>query len=99
MLHDIRQGDPGEIIYLATREDGWQHLMLLGSRQDKDRVMGRLLQRLQESVESGRTQHMDLINDKDLILSDWGRDTHLLDQRADIVDRIVRRRIKLMDVI
>ena len=73
--------------------------MLLGCRQDKDRVMGRLLQRLQESVESGRTQHMDLINDKDLILSDWGRDTHLLDQRADVVDRIVRRRIKLMDVI
>ena len=73
--------------------------MLLGSRQDKDRVMGRLLQRLQESVESGRTQHMDLINDKDLILSDWGRDTHLLDQRADVVDRVVRRRIKLMDVI
>ncbi len=62
-------------------------------------MMRRLLQRFQESVECSRTQHMNLIDDEYLIFSDCRRDTHLVDQRTDIVDRVVGGSIQFMNII
>ena len=73
--------------------------MLLRRSQDEERMMGRLLQGLQEGVESGGRQHVHLVDDKHLIFSDGRRDAHLVDQRANIIHRVVARRVQLMDVI
>ena len=42
---------------------------------------------------------MNLIDDEDLIFSDCRRDTHLVDQRTDIVDRVVGGSIQFMNII
>ena len=38
MVNRIRHGDTAEVIYLTTAQDSWQHLVLLGGRQDKDGI-------------------------------------------------------------
>ena len=54
MLYYVGNGDAGKIVDLTTRQDGRQYFMLLGRGQDKQSVMGRFLQRLEESIESCR---------------------------------------------
>ena len=72
--------------------------MLLGCRQDKHGVLGRLLQILQEGVEGLLREHMNLIDDEERILAYLRHDAHLLDQSADVVHRVVRCGIELVDV-
>ena len=52
VLHDIGYADAVEVIGLAAGQDRWQDLVLLGSRKDEDRMCRRLLQGLEESIES-----------------------------------------------
>ena len=99
MLHYIGNADAIEVINLATGKDGWKHLMLLCRGQDEERMMGRFLQGLQESIESGRRQHVHLVDDKHLILSDGRRDAHLINQCANVIYRVVACGIQLMDII
>ena len=51
LLHDVGHGDTGEVIDLATRQDGGNDLLFLGSCKDEDGIFGRLLQRLEEGIE------------------------------------------------
>ena len=60
--------------------------------------MRRLLQCFQESVESRLREHVHLINNINLITGTLRWYTHLLYQAADIVNRIVRGRIQLMNI-
>ena len=73
--------------------------MLLGRSQDEESMMRRFLQCLQERVESGGCQHMDLVNNEDFVFTDWRRDTHLVDQGTDIVHRVIRGGIQFMDIV
>ena len=61
--------------------------------------MGRFLQRFQKRIESRRTQHMHLVDNKDLIFSDRRRNTHLVDQGTDVVNRVIGGGIEFMDII
>ena len=99
MLDNIRYRDAREIINLATRQNRRQHLMFLRRCQNEQSMVWRLLQRLQESIEGGGTQHVHLINNKNLVFSDRRRDAHLVNQRADIIDRVIRSRIQLVDIV
>ena len=42
-------------------------LVFFGGRQDEDGVCGRLLERLEEGVEGGRREHVDLVDDEDQV--------------------------------
>ena len=72
--------------------------MFFRSGEDKDRMCGRFLQCLEESVECLYGEHMHLIDDIDAVSADLRRDTYLVDQVADIIDRVVRGGIQFVDV-
>jgi hypothetical protein len=58
-----------EVVNLASAQDGRQNLMLLGSGEDEDDMLRWLFQRLEKGVEGGCREHVDLIDDKHLILA------------------------------
>ena len=64
---DILVADAVEIEALAAREDGLQNLLRVGGAQHKDHVRRRLLKRLEQRVERRRREHVDLVDDIDLV--------------------------------
>ena len=72
--------------------------MLLGCCQDKYSVLGRLLQSLEEGVESLLREHMNLIDDKQRVFANLRHNAHLLDKRTNIVHRVVRCGIQLVNI-
>ena len=98
MRDHIGNRDTLEVEDLTAAEDRRKHLVLLGRRHNEDGVARRLLKRLEEGVEGARRQHVHLVDDEDLVLSGRGRDVHLLAERADIVDAVVRRGVELDQV-
>ena len=96
---DVRHPDAIEIVGLAAAQDGRQDLVLLRRRQDEDGVCRRLLQRLQEGVESRLRQHVHLIDDVHRIASHLRRNLHLVHQRLDVLHAVVGRRIQLVDAV
>ena len=88
-----------EVIDLTTRQDGGQNLVFLGRSQDKDGMRGRLLERFEKRVEGRLREHVHLVDDEHLIAPHLRRDLHLLDEFANIVDRVVRRRVQFMNVV
>ena len=94
----ILDADTVEVEDLAARQDRGNDLMLLGCRQDENRVCGWLFESLQEGVERCCRQHMHLIDDVYAVATHLGRDTHLIGQRADILDRVVRCGVKFVDI-
>ena len=61
--------DAVEIEALAAREDGLQNLLRVGGAQHKDHVRRRLLECLEQRVERRRREHVDLVDDIDLVLA------------------------------
>ena len=59
--------NPLEIKTLTARQYRDRHLANLGCREDEFGVRRRLFQRLQKRVEGGGRQHVDLIDDIDLV--------------------------------
>ena len=66
---NILVADAMEIETLAAREDGLQNLLRVGGAQHKDHVCRRLLERLEQRVERRRREHVDLVDDIDLVLA------------------------------
>ena len=99
VLHDVRDGDPVEIVGLAAGKDGREDLVLLGRRQDEDRMGRRLLEGLEEGIEGRGREHMDLIDDIDAVFAHLRRDLDLVHQRLDVLHAVVRGRIHLMDAV
>ena len=98
MVDSVSDGHTLEIINLTATQDGWQNLMFLRCGEDEDDMCGWFLQRLQEGVESCCRQHVNLINDKHLVLANLRRDARLLHQRLDVLHAIVGCSIELKDV-
>ena len=98
VVDGVADGHALEVVNLATTQDGWKNLMFLRCSEDEDDVCGRLFQRLQEGVESCCRQHVNLINDKHLVLANLRRDARLLHQRLDVLHAVVRGSIELKDV-
>ena len=72
--------------------------MFLGRREDEDGVCGRLFERLEEGVEGCGREHVDLVDDEYRVTAHLRDDAHLLDQRADVLHRVVRCGVQLVDV-
>ena len=95
---DLPDSDALEVVALAARLDCRRDLVGLCRREDKDDMRRRLFQRLEERIESLRRQHVDLIDDVDLIAAVDRRELDRLSQIADLVDAAVGCRIDLEDV-
>ena len=66
---DILVTDAVEIEALTARKDGLQNLLRVGGAQHKDHVRRRLLERLEQRVKRRRREHVDLVDDIDLVLA------------------------------
>ena len=96
---DILVADAVEIEALAAREDGLQNLLRIGGAQHKDHVRRRLLERLEQRVERRRREHMDLVDDIDLVLATHrGKVNGVDDLLAHIVHARTACGIELVDI-
>ena len=95
---DLPGRDATEVEALAAREDGLGDRLHLGGGKDKDYVLGRLFQSLQQGVEGRRREHVHLVDDVNLIGA-FGRGiAHDLAQLADVIDAIVGGAIYLQHI-
>ena len=88
-------GDPPEIIPLASRKDGNGNLMRLRGGQDENNIRRRFLQCFQECVERPRRQHMNLIDNVHFIFSLRRTIRNFLPDLPYIVHSVVGRGINL----
>ena len=89
VAHGVVNADAVEVVGLAAAEDGGKNLVLLCGGKNEDGVCRRLLQRLEEGVESGCRQHVNLIYDVYAVLSHLWRNLHLVHQGLDVLYGIV----------
>ena len=75
-----------ELEMLAPGNDRRRDFVKLGRRKNKDRMGGRLLQSLQESIECLPRQHVDLVDDDNLIAAVDGFVLHPFPERSHLVD-------------
>ena len=92
---DLRVGEPAEVEALAARQDRGGDLVPLRRREDEYGVGRRLLERLQERLEGGRGDRVDLVDDEDLPAVPHRRVADDLDQVAGLVDLAVRGAVDL----
>ncbi len=72
--------------------------MNLGRGEDEDRVTRRLFEGLQQRVEGRLGEHVDLVDDVDLVLALVGRIAYLVSQVANVVDAAIAGRVYLDEV-
>ena len=84
-----------EVEAVAAVHDRRRDLLRLRRRQHEDRPRRRLLERLQERVPRRRREHVGLVEDVHLAAPTHRRERHPFAQLADVVDRVVRRRVHL----
>ena len=99
VAHDVRHADAVEIVGLAAAQDRREDLVLLRGGEDEDGVCRRLLEGLEEGVESRLREHVHLIDDIHRIASHLRRDLHLVHQGLDVVHAVVGRRIQFVDAV
>ena len=78
--------DPAEIKTLAARQHRDRDFADFGGGEHEFGVLGRLFQRLQERVEGRRRQHVDFVDDVDLVAGAGRRIAHAVIDLADVVD-------------
>src|SRR5205085_5694476 len=87
----LLRGDGSELELLAAREDGFGNLVRVRRRHDEEDARGRLFQSLQQGVEGGGREHVDFVNDEDLVAVTRGPDAHGVD---DSVAHVVHARVR-----
>ena len=98
MLHQHVGLDPAQIETLAARQHRDRDLADFGGGEHEFGVLRRLLQRLQEGVERRRRQHVDFVDDVDLVAGAGRRVAHAVIDLADVVDAGMGRGVHLEDV-
>ena len=98
MLHQHVGLDAAQVEALAARQHRDRNLADLGGGEHELGVLRRLLQRLQEGVEGRRRQHVDFVDDVDLVARARRRIAHAVIDLADIVDAGVGRSVHLQHV-
>ena len=89
MFGDIFNRNAFKIKYLASRQDSRKDFMLLCGGKDKLSIRWRLFEGLQKRVERRARQHVNLVYDIHLVLTDLRRNTNLVDEGADVVNTAV----------
>jgi hypothetical protein len=95
---DLVDAEPPEAEVLAAREHRRGQLLRLGRREDEHQARRRLLERLEQGVGGGARQHVGLVEHPHAAAAPQRGQANLLAQVADVVDRVVRRRVELDDV-
>ena len=86
---DILRQQPPEGKALAAGEDRRRDLVQLRRRQDKQQMLRRLLDRLEQGVERLHREHMDLIDDIHPLFCLCRGIDRVIPQSADMVDAVV----------
>ena len=95
---DVLRQQPPEGEALAAGEDRGRDLVQLRGGQDKDQMLRRLLDDLEQGVEGRRREHMDLVDDVDPLLDLRRGIDGVVPQCADVVDAVVGGGVDLKDV-
>jgi hypothetical protein len=95
---ELLGGNAAKVEALAAREHRHRHLVHLGGGEQELHMRRRLLERLQERVERVLGQHVDFVDDVDLVARRDGRIAHRLDDLAHVVDAGVAGGVHLDDV-
>src|SRR3546814_6470300 len=80
-------GDAAQVEALAARQHRHRHLVHLRRCQHELHMFRRLLQRLQQSIESIAGKHVNFIDDINLVSGRIGAFARYIDDRTNIVDR------------
>ena len=91
-------GQALEVEALDAAQNRLRDLVDFGRRKDENHVGRRFFQRLEESVEGACREHVDFVDDENLVLADDGRVLHTFNHIADIIDAGVGRRIDFVNV-
>ena len=83
---------------LATGKDGPGHLVQLGRGQDEDHVLGGLFQSLEQRVECLGGEHMNFIDDEDLVAIPRRPVPDAFPQLTNLVNAAVGGRIDLENI-
>ena len=98
MPHQHIRLDPAQIKTLAARQHRDRDFADFGGGEDEFGVLGRFFQRLQEGVEGRRRQHVDFVDDVDLVAGAGRRIAHAVIDLADVVDAGMGRGVHLQHV-
>src|ERR1700740_1449100 len=80
MLGNIIYFYPVKIKYLAARQDSRKYLVFFSCGKNKDRVLRRLFQCFQKSVECRGREHMHLVNNIYFVFSKLRCKTYLVNK-------------------
>ena len=90
--------DPAQVETLAARQHRHRDFADFGGGEHEFGVLRRLLQRLQEGVEGRRRQHVDFVDDVDLVARAGRRVAHAVVDLADVVDAGMGRGVHFQHV-
>ena len=96
VLREARGRDELEIVPLAARQDRVRQLVRLGRREHEGDVRRRLLEGLQQCVERLGREHVDFVDDVDLLLEHRGLVTHRFGELANRIDAAVGCAVHLL---
>ena len=99
VVDGVLYGHSLEVVYLTTRENGRQNLVLLGGGEYEHHVSRRLLERLQKGVEGSLREHVHLVDNEHLVLAHLRRYACLLHERLDVLYGVVAGCVELEDVV
>jgi hypothetical protein len=95
--HQFFKGNRPEVKPLAPRKDGRQDLLWISGRQNEDDMRGRFLKALEKRVEGFLGEHVNFVDDVDLVPTSQavtaGTLKQSLPEHAGIVNSTVRRRV------
>ena len=95
---DVLRQDPAEGKALAAGQDGRGHLVQLRGRQDKQQMLRRLLDDLQQRIKGTDGQHMDLVDDINPLFDLGGRIDRVVPQGAHIVHTVIGGGVDLQHI-
>ena len=90
--------DAAQVKTLAARQHRDRHLADFGGGEHEFGVLRRLFQRLQEGVERRRREHVDFVDDVDLVARAGRRIAHAVVDLAHVVDAGMGGRVHLQHV-
>jgi len=95
---DLAGCDASQVVALAARQHREGDLLGIGRCEDEEAAGRRLFEGLEQGVEGGLRQHVDLVDDEDPVLAGGGRVADRLDQLANVVNARAARCVDLLYV-
>ena len=95
---NLADGQALEVETLHSGKDGRQELVHFGGREDENHVRRRFLEGLQERVECALGEHVDFVDNENLVLADDRRVLDAVNHVADVVDAGIGGRVDFVDI-